>query len=65
MPDPRHVLPSGGTVGCFRLLLERWNCDRALRWPEAEAPKNCGNTVYRYDEELGKQAPREYTTVAE
>jgi hypothetical protein len=29
-----------------------------------EAPKSCGITVYRYDEELGRLALKEYTTVA-
>jgi hypothetical protein len=38
--------------------------ERVLRWPEGQSPKNCGITVYRYDEELGRLALEEYNTVA-
>jgi 2,3-bisphosphoglycerate-dependent phosphoglycerate mutase len=44
------VVTHGGTLRCFRFLLERWDYDQALKWPEGQAPLNCGVTVYRYNE---------------
>jgi 2,3-bisphosphoglycerate-dependent phosphoglycerate mutase len=58
------VVTHGGAIRCFRFLLERWDYERALRWPEGQSPKNCGITVYRYDERVGRLALVEYNTVA-
>jgi probable phosphoglycerate mutase len=58
------VVTHWGTIRCFRFLLEKWDYERALKWPQGEAPKNCGITVYRYDEELGRLELKEYNTVA-
>jgi broad specificity phosphatase PhoE len=58
------VVTHGGTIRCFRFLLERWDYERALQWPEGQSPKNCGITVYRYDEELGRLKLVGYNTVA-
>jgi broad specificity phosphatase PhoE len=58
------VVTHGGTIRCFRFLLERWNYERALRWPEGERPKNCGITVYRYDEKAERLVLGEYNIVA-
>jgi 2,3-bisphosphoglycerate-dependent phosphoglycerate mutase len=41
------VVTHGGTIRCFRFALERWDYDRAQKWPPGEAPANCGVTVYR------------------
>lgn len=43
------VVTHGGTLRCFRFLLEHWSYDQALAWPSGEEPKNCGVTVYRYN----------------
>lgn len=53
----------GGTLRAVRFLLERWNYDGALRWPEGESPKNCGVTVYNFDPEQGRLILQEYNTV--
>lgn len=42
------VVTHGGTLRCFRFLLERWNYDQALKWAPDERPENCGVTTYRY-----------------
>ncbi len=42
------VVTHGGTLRCFRFLLEHWTYDQALRWKEGERPENCGVTTYRY-----------------
>ena len=41
------VVTHGGTLRCFRFLLERWDYARAAAWPEGQAPANCGVTTYR------------------
>ncbi|MEV0128001.1 histidine phosphatase family protein [Dactylosporangium sp. NPDC050688] len=41
------VVTHGGTLRCFRFLLERWDYQRAQRWPEGQTPANCGVTTYR------------------
>ncbi len=40
------VVTHGGTLRCFRYLLEHWNYQQAERWPEGQHPANCGVTVY-------------------
>jgi broad specificity phosphatase PhoE len=44
------VFTHGGTLRCFRFLLEHWDYDQALAWPPGESPENCGVTVYRTDD---------------
>jgi broad specificity phosphatase PhoE len=41
------VVTHGGTIRCFRILLERWGYEQAERWPPGQTPANCGVTVYR------------------
>jgi broad specificity phosphatase PhoE len=41
------VVTHGGTIRCFRFLLERWDYQRAASWPPGQAPANCGVTTYR------------------
>jgi len=41
------VVTHGGTIRCFRFALERWNYQQAAKWPEGQAPANCGVTTYR------------------
>lgn len=40
------VVTHGGTLRCFRFLLEHWDYNQAVSWPEGESPKNCGVTYY-------------------
>lgn len=53
----------GGTLRCFRFLLEHWNYDQAEKWPSGQSPKNCGLTVYKYDSAQGRLILQEYNTV--
>lgn len=57
------VVAHGGTIRCLRFLLERWDYDRALKWPPGESPKNCGLTLYEFDRILSRLTLREYNTV--
>src|SRR5689334_22754189 len=41
------VVTHGGTIRCFRFALERWDYQRAEKWPPGQEPANCGVTVYR------------------
>jgi broad specificity phosphatase PhoE len=41
------VVTHGGTIRCLRFALERWNYQRAEKWPPGQSPANCGVTVYR------------------
>ncbi|MEV6923186.1 histidine phosphatase family protein [Dactylosporangium sp. NPDC051485] len=41
------VVTHGGTLRCFRFLLEGWSYSQAQSWPEGGAPANCGVTTYR------------------
>lgn len=43
------VVTHGGTLRCFRFLLEGWDYERARSWPPGQMPANCGVTVYRPD----------------
>jgi broad specificity phosphatase PhoE len=43
------VVTHGGTLRAFRFILERWDYEQALRWPEGQSPENCGVTHYKYD----------------
>ncbi|MDP3697766.1 MAG: histidine phosphatase family protein [Candidatus Taylorbacteria bacterium] len=53
----------GGTLRCFRFLLEHWNYDQAEKWPSGQSPKNCGVTVYQYDSSQKRLVLQEYNTV--
>ena len=55
----------GGTLRCLRFLLERWDYERALKWPQGESPKNCGATVYEYDQVVGRLILKEYNSTCE
>ncbi len=53
----------GGTLRCARMVLERWDYEQALRWPEGQHPENCGVTVYNFSPEQGRMVLQEYNTV--
>lgn len=57
------VVTHGGTLRAFRFLLERWDYDKALRWPDGESPQNCGITDYEYDPSTGRLVLQNYNTV--
>ena len=57
------VVTHGGTLRCFRYLLERWDYDQATTWNGEQNPENCGTTVYQYDDELGRLVLRSYNEV--
>lgn len=57
------IVTHGGTLRCFRYLLERWNYEQALSWPPGESPKNCGVTDYEYDEHRGRLFLRDYNKI--
>lgn len=44
------VVTHGGTLRCFRFILERWSYDQAENWPKGQSPANCGITFYNYDQ---------------
>jgi broad specificity phosphatase PhoE len=47
------VVTHGGTLRCFRFLLEGWTYAQAQRWPAGQSPANCGVTTYRSSVESG------------
>lgn len=57
------VVTHGGTIRAFRFVLERWNYEQALKWPEGQSPKNCGVTVYDYDEPGERLVLKDYNKV--
>lgn len=57
------VVLHGGTLRTVRFLLERWDYDQALKWPEGQSPENCGITVYNYDKNEQRLVLQEYNTV--
>lgn len=57
------VCTHGGTLRCFRFLLEHWGFEQALRWPPGQSPKNCGITVYVYDKAKQRLILQEYNTM--
>jgi len=57
------VVTHGGTLRCFRFLLERWDYERATSWPQGQAPANCGVTVYVYDHESSRLKLVKYNEV--
>lgn len=57
------VATHGGTLRCFRFLLEHWDYAQALKWPQGQSPKNCGVTVYEFDPKLNRLELRSYNDV--
>lgn len=57
------VVTHGGTKRCIRFLLEHWGYDRGTSWPPGESPKNCGVTVYEYDEATKRLVLQDYNKV--
>lgn len=53
----------GGTLRCFRYVLERWDYEQALKWPPGQSPANCGVTVYEYNETLRRLELKTYNDV--
>jgi probable phosphoglycerate mutase len=41
------VVTHGGTLRCFRFLLESWPYSQAHKWPPGQSPANCAVTTYR------------------
>lgn len=56
------IVTHGGTLRCFRFLLEHWNYEQALHWPPGQSPKNCGVTVYKYNPKKERLILEEYNT---
>jgi broad specificity phosphatase PhoE len=57
------VVTHGGTLRCFRALLERWGYEEATSWPKGQSPKNCGVTTYRLNEAKGRLELEDYNRV--
>ena len=56
------IITHGGTIRCFRFLLEHWNYEKALAWPLGEHPKNCGLTLYEFNKKENRLILNEYNT---
>ena len=54
------VITHGGTIRCFRFLLERWGYDDVSLWP---SPSNCGVTTYRSADGEDRLELEEYNRV--
>jgi 2,3-bisphosphoglycerate-dependent phosphoglycerate mutase len=48
------VVTHGGTMWCFRYVLERWTYEEAERRFQTESNPNCAVTSYAYDETAGR-----------
>jgi broad specificity phosphatase PhoE len=59
------VVTHGGTIRCFRFILEHWSYERALHWPPGQTPANCGITWYEYDGRQQRLILKEYNTLCE
>lgn len=46
------VVTHGGTLRCFRYLLDRWTYDQALAWNGEPKPDNCSVTTYKFDSDV-------------
>jgi len=57
------IVTHGGTIRCFRFLLEHWAYEQALKWPPGQSPKNCGVTVYQYDSRAERLTLQEYNAI--
>lgn len=56
------VVTHAGMIRCFRFLLEHWDYEQALTWPEGQAPENCSLTVYERDAK-GRLILREHNII--
>lgn len=54
------VVTHGGTLRCFRFVLERWNYEQALK---SQILENCGVTVYQYDQKQRRLMLQQCNTV--
>jgi broad specificity phosphatase PhoE len=57
------VVTHGGTIWCFRYVLERWTYEEAERRFETETNPNCAVTSYRFSEEAGRLEPDDVARV--
>ena len=57
------VVTHGGTLRCFRFLLERWNYEQALEWEPGQRPENCGVTIYKYSQQKERLLLEDYNFV--
>jgi broad specificity phosphatase PhoE len=57
------VVTHGGPNRSFRFLLEHWDYDQAVAWPEGESPKNCSLTVYEYCSSEKRLVLKDYNTI--
>jgi broad specificity phosphatase PhoE len=57
------IITHGGTLRCFRTLLEHWEYDQAEKWPPSQAPANCGVTTYEFDHSTNRLELREYNSI--
>ena len=57
------VVTHGGTIWCFRYVLERWTYEEAERRFATESSPNCSVTSYRYDDGSGRLALSKAGTV--
>ena len=48
------VVTHGGTLRCFRFLLERWTFDEVVKELGRYRTPNCCVTSYRFDEQTGR-----------
>jgi len=57
------VVTHGGTIRCFRALLEHWEYDQAEKWHPGQSPLNCGVTIYEFDKVTNRLELREYNSI--
>jgi broad specificity phosphatase PhoE len=50
------IVTHGGTIWCFRYVLERWTYEEAERRFNTESNPNCAVTAYRFDAAAGRLA---------
>src|SRR5205823_12908423 len=48
------VVTHGGTIWCFRYVLERWTYEEAERRFNTESNANCSVTAYRFNGSSGR-----------
>jgi len=57
------VVTHGGTLRCFRYLLEHWDYEQAVTWNHEPHPSNCGVTTYEYKPKIGRLVLQDYNQV--
>ncbi len=57
------IVLHGGSIKAMRFLLEDWTYDQANNWAGGQAPKNCGVTIYEYDENKKRLVLKKYNEV--